>query len=308
MPIIKPAHEGYFADPFVLLHDGTYYAYGTGLHGRDGTLAFEVLTSTDLQHWTSRGGVLEPVSHETLEYWAPEVAYDGERFYMYYSAGVGDKGHFIRVAVADSPLGPFRDAGVNLTPDEPFAIDPSPYRAPDGQWYLYFAKDFVDGDRPGTGLAVAPMRDMLSLAGPAETVLRAGADWQLFMRQREMYGGTYDWHTLEGPFVVFRDGQYHCFYSGGAWMNETYGVGHATADHPLGPWREARSHPVVLSTRPGVLIGPGHNSIVTGPDGRDHIVFHAWNEERTLRQLHVLPLIWTADGPYALTEQGNPIP
>jgi len=99
----NPVHPGYFADPFVLrLPDGTYAAYGTGriVGGR----AFEVLRSTDLRTWTSVGGALEPLgTDDAQDYWAPEVAYSDGRYFMYYSAGAGDKGHLLRVAVADAP-------------------------------------------------------------------------------------------------------------------------------------------------------------------------------------------------------------
>ena len=47
--------------------------------------------------------------------WGAE--HDG-RWWMYYSCGEGDTGHSLRVAVADSPVGPYVDQGVDLTPDE----------------------------------------------------------------------------------------------------------------------------------------------------------------------------------------------
>ncbi|WP_221089783.1 glycoside hydrolase family 43 protein [Deinococcus aquaedulcis] len=301
-----PRFPGYFADPFVLAWQGTYYAYGTGLHGHEeggNGRAFEVLSSPDLQHWTSHGGALTPVLAERRDYWAPEVAEQNGVFYLYYSVGQGDQGHHLRVATATHPLGPFTDQGLNLTPDEPFAIDPHPFRAQNGQWYLYFARDELGGERVGTMLAVMPLRDLLTPAGPPQTVLRPSADWQLYSRQRPMYGQVYDWHTLEGPFVVFRFGQYHCFYSGGAWTSATYGVGHAVADHPLGPWHEPAGAATVLRSGLNGWIGPGHNSLVVGPDGQDHIVFHAWNAGHTHRQLHVARLDWTGGVPRVQEEE-----
>lgn len=297
MSAIKPVYPGYLADPFVLQTGGRYYAYGTGLHGWDGGRAFEVLSSPDLESWISHGGSLVPYSPERLDYWAPEVVEVEGAFYMYYSAGQGDKNHHIRVAVSQSPLGPFVDQGLNLTPGEPFAIDPHPFQDEDGQWYLYVAKDYLEGERAGTALAVAPLRNMTELGGALRPVLRATADWQLYARGREMYAQIYDWHTLEGAFVVRRAGRYHLFYSGGNWTNETYGVGHAVADHPLGPWHEDRAHPVVLCTQPGVVIGPGHNSLVRSPEGQDHLVFHAWDEAREHRQMYVMPLDWAGGTP-----------
>jgi hypothetical protein len=47
-----------------------------------------------------------------------------------------------------------------------------------------------------------------------------------------MYGNVYDWHTVEGAAVLYRDGHYYCFYSGGAWEKENYGVSYVVARHP----------------------------------------------------------------------------
>jgi arabinan endo-1,5-alpha-L-arabinosidase len=205
-------------------------------------------------------------------------------------------GHHLRVAVADHPLGPFADLGLNLTPGLPFAIDPSPFRDHDGRWYLYYARDLPDGERPGTSLAVQPLEGMTRLLGEPVTVLRATDDWQRYQagRHMPMYGGTYDWHTLEGAFVVRRGGRYHLFYSGGAWTNQTYGVGHAVAEHPLGPWSEPTPGAVVLKTGGG-LRGPGHVSVVRSPEGQDYVAYHAWDEPGERRLLHVDPLNWTED-------------
>jgi len=276
--------------------DGGYVAYGTGaiVDGR----AFEVLRSPDLVRWERAGGALEPLGEDwARDYWAPEVAEADGRWFMYYSVGLEDTGHLLRVAVADAPEGPFRDAGKVLTPHERFAIDPHPFRDADGQWYLYYAHDVLEGDRPGTTVAVDRLVDMTTLEGRPRTLLRASDDWQIFRRAREMYGQVYDWHTLEGPFVCRRDGRYYLFYSGGAWPEPTYGVSYAVAEHPLGPFREPAAGPVVLQTVEGRVLGPGHNSIVTGPDAADWIVYHAWDAARTRRQMWIDRLVWGADGP-----------
>jgi beta-xylosidase len=306
----NPVYPDYFADPFVLRVGDTYYAYGTGGRALEGGRAFEILRSTDLVHWHSVGHALEVLSGWS-DYWAPEVAHTENGFYLYYSAGIGDKGHQLRVAHATQPEGPFKDLGVVLTPDEPFAIDASPFRDDDGQWYVYYAKDFLDGARVGTALSVAKLEGMTRLVGESKTVLRATQDWQLYERSRAMYGRTYDWHTLEGPFVVKRHGRYWCFYSGGAWTNASYGVSYAVADHPLGPWSEAASGvPLVLKTIPGQVIGPGHNSLVTTSSDEDFIVYHAWDVARTGRRMCIDRVTWTADGPRTAgpTYTAQPVP
>ena len=291
----NPVHEGYFADPFVLRDGERYVAYGTG--ATIGGLVFEVLESPDLATWTSVGGALHPVAEEFgADYWAPEVAHADGRWWMYYSVGHADAGHHLRVAVADEATGPFTDLGIDLTPDERFAIDPHPFRDVDGRWYLYFARDVLDAERVGTQLAVARLDRMTALVGGTETVLAPSADWQIFERDRPMYGARYDWHTLEGPTVRRHAGRYHCLYSGGSWQGPGYGVSWASAPGPLGPWTQTGAERL-LRTVPGHVRGPGHNSVVTTPAGTDVLAYHAWDEAGERRQLCIDPLTWTEDGP-----------
>ncbi len=301
----NPVHDGYFADPFVLRTGGRYVAYGTGaiVDGR----AFEVLVSDDLVSWESVGGALETLPADAgTDYWAPEVAEHDGRWWMYYSLGFEDREHHLRVAVADDPTGPFRDQGVDLSPDEQFAIDPSPFRDDDGTWYLFHARDVLEGDRVGTMLAVDVLEGMTRLKGGPQTILRPSGDWQIFKREREMYGQVYDWHTLEGPNVCKHDGRYYCFYSGGSWLEPTYGVGYAVADHPLGPWEEVEGLPPLIKTVPGHVVGPGHNSVVTTQDGQDVMVYHAWDPAQTARRMCIDPIVWTEDGPRVLGPTWEP--
>lgn len=288
---------GYFADPFVLRTPSGYVAYGTAPQGTEtGSTRFRMALSSDLAHWQDAGGALVPVSGLGDDYWAPEVAFHEGRYFMYYSVGHGDRGHHLRVATSDAPTGPFRDVGVNLTPDERFAIDAHPFRDVDGSWYLYYAHDVLTGPRVGTMLAVDRMVGMTALAGEPRTILRPDADWQVYERERSMYGQVVDWHTLEGPSVVRRRGRYYCLFSGGAWGNETYGVSWAEADHPLGPWYRSPANPRVLRTRHPDVVGPGHTSITTAGDA-DVIAFHAWDAAHTARRMHLAALEWGEDGP-----------
>ena len=288
-----PLWDGYCADPFVLRAvDGRYVMYGT-TPGRPGGRAFQVLVSDDLVSWEDAGGALEVADDgpADVEYWAPEVAFADDRYWMYYSRGQGDAGHVIRVATSTSATGPFTDTGDVLTAGLPFAIDPSPYRDRSGAWWLFYATDVVEGRRPGTVLAVQRLLDMTHLEGEPTVVLRASADWQRFERDRRIHGGVHDWHTLEGP-AVLDDGRGGCvlLYSGGNWQTEGYGVAVATAPHPAGPWSEADGDgPVVTSAGTG-LVGPGHCSVLTDPLGRHHLFLHAWDPGARHRRPHRMTL------------------
>ncbi len=309
----NPVYSANFPDPFVLRFNGRYYAYGTGPAG-DGRF-FPMLVSADLVHWTEAGGALEPLDLPGAEeYWAPEVAYADGRFWMYYAVGrEHDPDHHLRVAVADTPLGPWKDRGLNLTPHEIFAIDAHPFRDPaDGEWYLFYARDRLEPPFAGTGLAVDRLPEPDRLEGRPRDVLRPFAEWQVFEKQRPVKRGL-DWFTIEGAFVVPVGPRYCCFYSGGRWENPNYGVGYALADHPLGPWREdtGQEGPPLLTTCPGRVVGPGHNSVVTGPDLlSQYVVYHGWDPGCTGRMPRIDRLEWEDGRPRCAgpTDEPQPLP
>ena len=319
----NPVYPNYFADPFVWQHQGVYYAIGTGPAEAAGQVAesddrrvFPLLRSTDLVNWQEAGNALQrPDPALGDNFWAPEIAYSEGVFYLYYSVGHGDKNHQLRVATSSEPLGTYHDVGVLIDPKTcSFAIDPSPFQDDDGQWYLFYAQDFLDtenGDRAGTALVVDRLLTMTTLAGAAKVVLRARQDWQRFLVDRPMYGGIYDWHTLEGPCVRKHGDRYYCFYSGGRWETEGYGVDYGVADRAIGPYSDAgnESGPRVLRSIPGSVLGPGHNSIVSSPDGQtEYLVYHAWDAEMQARRMCIDPLHWTADGPRCLGPTWIPQP
>jgi GH43 family beta-xylosidase len=310
----NPVYPAYFADPFCWFFKGVYYAIGTGKDEADACPrtgnVVPMIRSRDLQTWEKVGHVLEQEPEERGGFfWAPEVATVGKRFYMYYHPGGRRPGlqFHIRCATSERPEGPYRDVGRPLTDlaKNPFAIDAHAFRDEDGAWYLYYATDFQDiGEKEfrGTALVVDRMRSMVELEGTPRVVARATHRWQLFKGDRDMYGKVADWYTLEGPTVLKRQGKYWLFYSGGCFENDTYGVDVLVAEHPLGPWREplperSKRGAQVVRTIPGKVLGPGHNSIVTRPEGRDYFVYHAWDLEMTERQLWVDPLEWTEEGP-----------
>lgn len=303
----NPVYAEYFADPFVLRvkkgDEFTYYAYGTGPPDRD-SRHFPILRSSDLTHWEYVGHALDPIPGGTT-YWAPETAQKDGRFYLYYSASTSesDEHHRLRVAVASDPAGPFQDIGRELLPAAGFSIDAHPFRDPrTNRWYLYFATDFTEDDPTGTGLAVVPLAD--DLITPLDTprpIVRATCTWQIYERNRDYKGKLWEaWNCVEGPFVLFHDERYYCLYSGGAWHTENYGLGFAVADDPVGPFQDEMAHhgPTVLKGLPGRVIGPGHNSVILGPDGKtEFVVYHAWDPDRTARRMCIDPLTWTPAGP-----------
>jgi beta-xylosidase len=306
----NPVYNGYHADPFAWRHQDMYYSVGTGgpeaIDQAKAPMVIPLLRSRDLVQWEYVHNCLrhpDPRLGDAI--WAPETAYANGTHYLYYSVGHGDREHQLRAATSPRPEGPYADIGRPLLVADPlpFVIDPHAFRDDDGQWYLFYAHDFLDstgGARPGTALAMDRLLDMTTLAGEEHVIMRARFDWQLFLAARPMYGRTFDWHTLEGPFVRKHAGKYYCLYSGGRWESDNYGVDYGVADRVTGPYDTSggRDGPRVLRTVPDRVLGPGHNSIVTGPDGRsDYIVYHAWDTGRSGRRMCIDRLTWTTDGP-----------
>ena len=279
----------------VLKFNGQYYAYGTPKSG-----GVPVLRSSDLANWEEAGEAIG-APRPGLAHWAPEVAYDNGRFFLYYSTG-GHEGENqrLRIASGTSPTGPFdNDHGI-LDPDDPFTIDAHPFLDDDGCWYLFYSRDFLDGEPVGTGIVVDRLVDMTTLAGEWTTVMRPHAEWHLYERDRRWYDRVWDWYTVEGPFVRKHDGRYWCFYSGGAWKAENYGVSSAVADSPMGPYQpvEAADTADVLRTVAGEVVGPGHGSVAVAPDNvTEYLLYHAWDVEHTGRFLHIDRLVWDEGRP-----------
>jgi beta-xylosidase len=315
----NPVYAGSMPDPSVIRYKDAYYAFGTTGSERlsDGRI-FTLLRSTNLVDWTSLGGALEPPSpNRRVQYWAPEITVADGKFFLYYSmGGLAPESFQIGVATADRIEGPYLDTGKVLTDCENnrFTIDPFPFRDDDGQWYFFYARNFTNsapGEHPGTALVVDRLLDMTRLAGECHVVVRARYDWTLYEAHRHMdvYHATYDWHTIEGPCVVKHDGRYYCFYSGANYQTTRYGVDYVVAEKPLGPYTDQADHPRVLHSFPDKVRGPGHHSIVFGPDGHtQYILYHAWDSGMKLRQMCLDKLVWTPDGPRCLGPTFTPQP
>ena len=315
----NPVYTGSMPDPFVLRHKGVYYAFGTtGVERKADGRIFTLLRSTNLVDWQELGGALTPPTLDrAFQYWAPEVAYHQGTFFLYYSMGGKEEEKFeLRVATSDQPQGPYKDSEIKLLDCENnrFTIDAHPFRDDDGQWYLFYARNFLDtqgGVFPGTALVVDKLIGMTKLAGECRVVLRARYPWTLFQanRRMEVYGKTFDWHTIEGAFVRKHNGRYYCFYSGSNYQTANYGVDYAVADSVMGPYTGQGREPRVLKGIPGKVRGPGHHSMVMGPDNKtEYVVYHAWDAAMKVRQMCIDKLVWTPAGPRCIGPTYSPQP
>ena len=263
----------YSADPApVVVGDRLYI-----LAGRDEAPAdvndfvmkeWQLLATTDVQsgHWLHYPGILKP---NGVFAWAePDGAYAGQivegpdkRFYLYApvrEAHTTNEDPFaIGVAVADSPLGPWKDAHPSgpivsqSVPDRNHIenIDPTIMVDDDGRVYLYWG---TFGKLRGMELE----RDMITPKGAIVDV--------------QSLDGFF-----EAPWLMKRKGVYYMIYAGNNAGPEspcTQAVYHAciaygTASSPLGPW-----------TYRGVMLAPV-SSTTSHPGavefkGKWYLVYH----------------------------------
>ena len=242
-----------FGDPFIMLYEDTYYAYGT--NAADG---IEVYTSNDLLVWEKAKDLALDKKNTTEEkwFWAPEVYYINGKFYMYYSAN-----EHIYVATSDSPFGPFKQAMDKPMIEGEKAIDNSLFMD-EGKPYLLFCR-FNDG----LNIWVAELEDDL-ITMKKETIhkcINVSQKWE------EVWP-----RVNEGSFIVKHNGLYYMTYSANSYESPFYGVGCATATDIMGEWTKYDNNP--LLQKPGNLVGVGHSASFYDKEGTLRIVFHAHND------------------------------
>ncbi len=262
----NPVLRSDFADPFVLVDDGEYYAYATNAIGKN----IQVARSTDLVKWQVLNDALPALPGWAKLggslVWAPEVAKIGDTYLMYYTARDKESDRqCVGVATSDKPEGRFRD-----TNDKPFVcqaqeggtIDASPF-FDEGKWYLLFKNDGNCCSIP-THLYVQEMApDGLSLLGEPTRLVRNDKAWE--------------GRVVEAPTMWKHEGKYYLFFSANDYAGPPYAVGYATCETAMGPCQDAPENPILKSTRTKPpVIGPGHQTIILDDDGDTWLVYHAW--------------------------------
>ena len=295
------------ADPFVLLYSNRYYLYGTG---------FKTCTSVDLVNWQSLEKAYRPGERAwgTGAFWAPEVIFHSNRFYAVVTCThAGQEGFRLCLLVSDRPEGPFTELYGPWCDVGWSSIDGHIFIDDDGTPYLFFDHVGVlpqnDGKGPMFGLIYA-MRLKRDLSGPAgEPVLCAKAD-----QEWEEPHSTFS-RCNEGAFVIKHAGRYYLTYSAHHYAKPRYGIGYATAPAPLGPWTKSASNPLARTDPALGVSGPGHNSIVASPDGKElFMVYHTHRDPAkpsAARVLNIDRIVFDADGRMRLqgpTRTPQPLP
>lgn len=263
-PPIVTSPTGDFADPFVLVDDGTYYAYAANANSKH----VQLLYSNDLRTWKALPDAMPAlatwVRKEVPHVWSPEVIQIKSRYVLYYTAhDVASDRQCVGAAVSDSPTGPFVDAAkapLVCQVELGGTIDASPLLA-DGRLYLYFKNDGNCCKLPTALFAQELRPDGLGVVGQPVSLLTSDATWER--------------NVVEAPSMVVRDGKYILLYSAGEFGDGSYAVGYATCAGPLGPCQREGNGPFLKSKDEAKLFGPGHASVFR-VGTQDYIVYHAW--------------------------------
>jgi beta-xylosidase len=273
-PVVQTS---FTADPAPLVYKDTVYLITS--HDEDDARGFKMLdwkcySSKDMVNWTDHGTIASlatfPWAVQSNDAWAPQCIERDGKFYLYVPISArGNPKNVIAVAVADHPLGPYKDAlGKPLVDRGNGYIDPSPFIDDDGQAYLYWGNPHV--------WYVKLNKDMISYSGDIVRVDSKPRNYQ------------------EGPWVYKRNGHYYLTYASTCCPE---GIGYAMSDKPTGPWvfkgNIMDGHKLSDGNHPGIIDFSG-KSYVFGFNYKLNWEISPVKRER--RSVCVAELTYNADG------------
>lgn len=273
-PCANPVLPDFHADPEVLFSKktGRFYIYPTtdGYDGWGG-YSFDVFSSPDLVNFQNEGTILNLSAGGDAPWaagnaWAPcieEKFIDGQwKYFFFFSANNTNLGKkTLGVAIADSPIGPFKAAEKPLftTTSGGQMIDSDVFTDPvSGKTYLYYG----NGQLHYRLLA----DDMMSVKGQEYDITPSGGTLQ-----------TYAFR--EGVYVFYRNGLYYFLWSVDDTGAQNYHVAYGTSTSPRGPIKVASKPIVIIQDAANKIYGTGHNSVINilGTDDW-YIVYHRINQ------------------------------
>lgn len=233
------------ADPAPLVVDDTLYVYVGHDEAGEGQMfnitEWVVYSTTDMKNWTFHGSVMKPTDFDwaVRDAWASQVIEKDGKFWFYTTVehGPPHNAKAIGVAVADSPLGPFKDArgsalvhdATTPTPEDPHDwddIDPTVFTDDDGTTWIAWGN---------MHLYLARLKaNMIEFDGPIQ----------------EIYLPNY----TEGPWLHKREDVYYLTYPCFAHQNMYEKMCYATAPRITGEW-----------TYQGILTDRTENSFTIHP-------------------------------------------
>ena len=292
--------DAFTADPAITVIGNTVYAYvgqdKASVGGWFNMPNWLCYSTTDMKNWTAHGPVLAAndfANANSGSAWAAQVVEKDGKYYYYVTLD-RKEGHFITVAVGDSPTGPFKEAhpGKPLITDDmtkdshrPNAdIDPTTLIDDDGTPWMAWGN--------GDCYMVKLNRNMVELDGPITKVPFR--------------------NYSEGPWLFKRDNLYYNVYAADAPGEQAEQICYSTAKKITGPW-----------TYGGFITGPAKHGFTIHPsvvEFKKQWYFFYHDGSYTLdgtpggdcrRQVCVEYLYFNPDGsikPITLTAEGVSVP
>jgi len=292
--------DAFTADPAITVIGNTVYAYvgqdKASVGGWFNMPNWLCYSTTDMKNWTAHGPVLAAndfANANSGSAWAAQVVEKDGKYYYYVTLD-RKEGHFITVAVGDSPTGPFKEArpGKPLITDDmtkdshrPNAdIDPTILIDDDGTPWMAWGN--------GDCYMVKLNRNMVELDGPITKVPFR--------------------NYSEGPWLFKRGNLYYNVYAADAPGEQAEQICYSTAKKITGPW-----------TYGGFITGPAKHGFTIHPsvvEFKKQWYFFYHDGSYTLdgtpggdcrRQVCVEYLYFNPDGsikPITLTTEGVSVP
>ena len=262
-------------DPFILLDDGKYYLYGTGVQNKDwdNTVWDCYVNDSGSLHgnWTRLESlVYEKPADATKQFWAPEVHKYNGKYYMlssYYSSKTNHRGSSI--LCAPCPTGPFVEiSNGHITPHDRDCIDATLYIDQSGQPWLVFVHEWTSTDDKIGRMDVAKLSDDLThlISEPVEIFRADNPQWAT----KGVTDGCF-MHTL-------RDGKLIMIWSNFDKDGYCIGIAHSKTGDIDGQWVQ-EDKPLY---KKGVFdcYDGGHGMIFADTDGKQYICCHSPNSPK----------------------------
>lgn len=280
----NPVLPGDFADPSVVRVEDDYWATATS---SEWAPLFPILHSNNLNDWEIESHVFPDSLPNWAEahFWAPEIAYDNDRYFIYYTAKKKEGPLCVGVASSKSATGPYEDHGP-IVCQEAGAIDGFQIRDDEGRLYLIWKEDGNSRGEP------TPMWGQEMNEERTELI---GEKFELFRNDSE----TWEGNLVEGAYLLKKDGYFYAFYSGDACCGRgcTYGVGVARARNLRGPWEKHEENPIKKEDEEWKCAG--HGSLVQTSTGEYYFLYHAYRKDGNVytgRQGLIDQIVWNEQG------------
>ncbi len=256
-------------DPYILIHEGRYYMYGTrGATCWGPATGFDVYVSDDLENWSEPIACFENdgTFWADRNYWAPEVHKWNDSFYMFASFKNEKVRRGTAILKAESPLGPFVPHSDGcITPPDWECLDGTFYVSRDQRPYMVFCHEWVQaGD--GEILAVELTKDLKKPLGTPKLLFKASeAAWC-----KEYIGADgVSGYVTDGPFMWrTEDGSLICLWS-------TMSQGGYTQAYAISDNGEIDGK--FVQTEPLFANDGGHGMLFVGQDGKRYLTLHRPN-------------------------------